>query len=161
MDKPLIEQLYSEKECEIIRDLFTNDESTRGSIREAIGNKIILNSKNIFVTGSLDAIFLVCCTSKFASDDECNKVALIIHSNINLQDPMPYISEQQGVILAERIFISLCFFYKRIQHRCKYKGYPSPDFYRSVGKSLFKQNNCEEISEHFQQWENFLCERFI
>jgi len=161
MNRPLIEQLYDAKDCEHIRNLYNEDSSVRSIIQKSISNKIQCSGDKIICNHSLDTVFLICCSSTFATLDESNKVAIIVYSYIDVTDPFPSILEYNGSELAERAFISLSFFYKRMEYKWKYKGAPSPAFYRGVSKQLFRNNNNSDIADHFEQWENFLSERFI
>lgn len=159
-NKTLIEQLYSEKDCEHIKELY-KDASLREHLQRAIGEKLFTDNTAILTNCGVDVFFLVCSTASFATIDESNRVALIIFNNIKIHNPLPCLLDHHGVELAERSFVSLSFFYKRLEHRWKYKGSPAPETYRNLAKHIFAQHNNEDISEHFEKWENFLGERFI
>ena len=159
--KPLLEQIYTNTECEYIRQLFNDDVDCRYLIQQAIGEKLSLDNSKIISTCGLDALFLICSASNFASSDESNRVALIIYSMLKLVHPLPSIVEHYGMELAERVFVSACFFKPHMNYRCKYRGYPSLDFYKGVAKNIFTTHNNEDISQHFEMWENYLSERFI
>jgi hypothetical protein len=158
--KTLLEQIYTNKECSIIKELY-NDESCRHALQQAIGNKLSLENNKLINSNGLDALFLICSSSSFASSDESNRVALIIFHMLKVPQPLPSIVEHFGMELAERVFVSSCFFKMHMIHRCKYRGYPSLDFYKSVAKNIFNTHNNEDISEHFELWEDYLYERFV
>jgi hypothetical protein len=159
-NKTLIEQLYSEKDCEHIKELY-KDASLREHLQRAIGEKLFTDNTAILTNCGVDVFFLVCSTANFATIDESNRVALIVFNNIKIHNPLPCLLDHHGVELAERSFVSLSFFYKRLEHRWRYKGSPAPETYRNLAKHIFAQHNNEDISEHFEKWENFLSERFI
>lgn len=159
-NKTLIEQLYSEKDCKYIKELY-KDISLRDHLQQAIGEKLSTDNTKILTNCGLDVFFLVCGTAKFATIDESNKVALIIFSCMKLHNPLPCLIDHHGIELAERSLVSLSFFYKKLEHRWRHKGSPSPETYRNLAKHIFAQHNNEDISEHFEMWESFLSERFI
>jgi len=159
--KSLLEQIYSVRECEIIKDLFINDESCRSSIQFAIGDKLSLSTDTIVHGSALNVIFLICSATRFASSDESNRVALIIYNFINVVDPFPSLAEHSGMEFAERTFISACFFKPYMLERTKRYGYPSIEFYKKAAKCIFDTHDYEDVSLHFELWENYLQERFI
>lgn len=160
-DKTLIEQIYDHETCENIKKLYEDDPSVRHLLQQAIGEKLFTDNTQILTNCGLDVIFLICSTTNFATLEESNKVALIIFSYTKVINPLPNLLDHQGMALAERAFVSLSFFYKRLEHRWRHKGSPSPDTYRTCAKRIFEQHNNEDIAKHFEKWENFLSERLI
>jgi hypothetical protein len=162
--RALIEDIYTLKECQYIKSLFNEDGSVKDIIKRAIGEKIILSKEKILSTNPLDIIYLICLTSKFAvSDDECHRVAITVYQYINLnqENLLPYITEGMDLRFASKTLISLALFSKALEKRWRYRGAPSPQFYRKLSKSIFKQNGQEDIATHHEQWEGFLGEFFI
>jgi hypothetical protein len=41
------------------------------------------------------------------------------------------------------------------------RGYPSPNYYRLVGKSALHQSGREDISSHFENWEMYINEQLV
>ena len=159
----LIEELYGEKDCEIIKTLFLEDPSSRLSLREAIGNKPILEKDKILVTNSLDAICLICLTAKFAaSEDECHRVAITIHQFLDKPlDTIPSLIDDKGLKFASKTLIALSFRAKFLEKRWKQQGAPSPSFYRKVSKTVFACYGQKDLAAHHEQWEGFLGELLI
>jgi len=158
----LIEQLYDDESVKMIRELYADDIESRDALMQSIGNKIIEKSETFLIAKPLDVISLICMTATFAdSKEECQEVAVIIYRRLNDSNPLPYIMDDAGMLLAEKTLTSLSFFRKAMEHRTKYKGAPTPEFYRKASKLLFSKNNQEYIAEHHEKWENFFCEMFI
>ncbi len=163
MPLALIEELYGKEDCETIKQLFLEDISSHLSLREAIGNKIILEKEKILTTNALDALCLICLTSKFASsEDECHRVAITIYQFIDKPiNTLPSLLEDSGLHFASKTLMSLSFRAKALEKRWKYHGAPSPSFYRKVSKAIFSNNDQKYIAAHHEQWEGFLGELFI
>lgn len=161
MSIALIEELYNKKECEIIRSFYKEDSTLHGALRQAIGDKIILNKDKILTTNPVDVVCLVCLTSKFAaSEDECHRVAITVCQVMQDPQPLPYLHKDDILTLANKTLISLSFFYKAMERRWKYHAAPSPDFYRKTSKSIFLKNKQPDIAAHHEKWEGFLGEMF-
>jgi len=163
MPLALIEELYGKEDCETIKQLFLEDISSHLSLREAIGNKIILEKEKILTTNALDALCLICLTSKFASsEDECHRVAITIYQFIDKPtNTLPSLFEDSGLQFASKTLMSLSFRAKALEKRWKYHGAPSPSFYRKVSKTIFVNHDQKDIAAHHEQWEGFLGELFI
>lgn len=159
----LIEELYTSKECETIRDFYKKDESVRSALKEAIGTKIILEKDKFLTSKPLDIICLICLTSKFAaSDDECHRVAITIYQYFDKpKNPLPYISSDQGLEFANKTLIALSFFAKALEARWKRHGAPSPKYYRNASKLVFLHHGQKDIAAHHEQWEGFIGELFV
>jgi hypothetical protein len=157
----LIDELYDSSDCEKIKMLYSADPSSRDSIMQAIGYKIV-ESERILLSNPLDILSLICCTAPFANDkEECQQVAIIIHRGLTYENPLPYIMDDFGFKLAEKTLTSLSFFRKAMEKRTKHQGAPSPEFYRSASILLFKKNDLPSIAAHHINWENFLNEMFL
>jgi hypothetical protein len=163
MSLTLIEEIYSEQECRIIKDLFTEDPSSRLSLREALGNKIITEKDKILTTNPLDVICLICLTAKFAaSEDECHRVAITIYQFLDKPlDVIPSLIEDEGLKLASKTLMALSFRVKALEKRWKYHGAPSPSFYRKVSKTIFSNHGQKDLAAHHEQWEGFLGELLV
>jgi hypothetical protein len=163
MPLALIEELYGEKECKTIKELFLEDPSSRLSLREAIGNKIVLEKDKILTTNALDIICLLCLTAKFASsEDECHRVAITIYQFFDKpKDVIPSLIDDEGLEFASKTLMALSFRVKAMENRWKYHGAPSPSFYRQVSKTVFSNHEQKDIAAHHEQWEGFLGELFI
>jgi hypothetical protein len=147
---------------DLIKSIYSEDESSRDMLFQAIGQKII-ESQEIFLIGKpLDILSLICMTASFASSkEECQQVAIILSKRLKDENPLPYISDDQGLLLAEKTLVSLAFYSKAMERRWKYKGAPKPSFYRDCSKLIFKKNNLDYIADNHENWENFLSELFI
>jgi hypothetical protein len=163
MPLALIEELYSEKDCKIIKKLFLEDHTSKISLREAIGNKIIIEKDKILTTNPLDALCLICLTAKFAaSEDECHRVAITIYQFFDKpKDLIPSLIDDIGLEFASKTLISLSFCAKSLEKRWKYHGAPSPSFYRQISKTIFNNHGQKDIAAHHEQWEGFLGELLI
>jgi hypothetical protein len=157
----LIEELYSSKAVDLIKDLYKEDYSARESFFKAFGDKILQSRDKILLSKPLDIFLFICSTAQFASSmEESNQVAIIIYKRMQEKTPLPYILDDRGIDLAEKCFVSLSFFYPALMRRWK-KGGPHPDFYRGYSKKLFEMNGYDEIVSHYELWENFLGEFFV
>lgn len=158
----LIEQLYDEKTVKLIRSLYTNDVEARTSLFKAFGHKLIEKSETFVNSKPLDLLTLICMTATFPDNEqECQEVAIIIYKRMKDDEPLPYISSDQGILLAEKTLVSLSFYPRAMEKRWKYHGAPSPDFYRRASKLLFEKNNMECIANHHEKWEAFFSEYFV
>lgn len=163
MSLVLIEELYDKKDCETIKDLFLTDPSSRLSLREAIGNKIIIENDKILTSKPLDAICLICLTAKFASsEDECSRIAITVYQF--LDKPLhflPSLLDDEGLEFASKTLLSLSFQAKALEKRWKYHGAPAPSFYRKISKNIFQSHGQKDIAAHHEQWEGFLGELLV
>ena len=158
----LIEELYSEKECKIIKEFFGED-SLKKTILNAIGTKIVIEKDKILTSNPLDILYLVCLTSKFASsDEECHRIAITIHQYFNKPKfILPMLTEDQGLAFASKTLIALSFHSKAMEHRWKHHGAPTPAFYRKISKATYESAGQSDIADHHEQWELFLGELFV
>lgn len=158
----LIEQLYDKKSIDLIKSIYCEDESSRDALFKAIGEKIIESQEIFLIAKPLDILSLICMTASFASSkEECQQVAIIISKRINDENPLPYILDDNGLLLAEKTLVSLAFYSEAMEKRWKYKGAPKPSFYRDCSKLIFKKNNLDYIADNHEKWESFLSEFFI
>lgn len=158
----LIEQLYDEKSVELIRSLYKDDPDSRDKLYSAFADKILEKSDKILISSGLDIISLLCMTANFAdSKEECQQVAVIVYKGLKYENPLPYIMEDKGFLLAEKTLVALSFFGLAMERRTKYHGAPSPIFYRNASKMLFETNGYPNIAEHHEKWETFLKEMFL
>lgn len=112
----------------------------------------------ILSTGFQDQIFCLLSNASFASEQECIEVSRSIISTMFVPDILPYVTSHYGRQLADRCLVSLSWFQNAIQKRSRFHGAPSIDFYRTVGKTAFKNDGHEDICAHFEKWEGFLSE---
>lgn len=160
----LIEELYTQKECDAIRELFSNEpETTRDLILQAIGSRVVIDKDKILLSNPIDLLYMVCITAKFAdSEDECQRIALMVHQYFNKpKNVLPMLSEDVGLNFATKALIALTFHLKAMEHRWKYHGAPTPAFYRKMSKATFDLHGQSDIASHHEQWENFLGEMFV
>jgi hypothetical protein len=159
-EKALIEQLYSENECNIIRNFYNTDSTVRPLLKEAIGSKVITQQDKIIISNAIDAICLMCMTARFASsEDECCRVALTVYHYYNkVQNMNPSLAFDGGINLANNIFICLSFYPQSIEQRWKRRGAPSPAYYRKISKTIFSNHGFKDIASHHENWEAFFRE---
>lgn len=158
----LIEQLYDDKSVELIRSIYSEDPSSRQALFKAFGQKIIEQQEKILISKPLDLLTLICMTASFAdSTEECQDVAIIFYKRLNDPSPLPYISDDQGILLAEKTLVSLSLYPKAMERRWKYKGAPSPNFYREASKLIFKKNEKDSVAKNHEKWELFFSEIFV
>lgn len=162
MKKSLIEELYDEESINLIRSLYSDDPTARQSLYQAIGLRII-EKNDIFLTAKpLDVLSLICMTASFAdSETECQEVAVIFYRRLLDENPLPYLMDDHGFLLAEKTLVALSLYPKAMEKRWKYHGAPKPDFYRKASKLLFSKNGHDSISEHHEKWEGFFSEMFL
>lgn len=157
----LIEELYSQNAVNLIRDLYYNDVEAKQSFYTAFGNKILESQAKILLSKPLDIIMFICSTAKFSSSpEESSQVAIMVYNKLKEPNPLPYILDDKGINLAEKILISLSFFKPALYARWK-RGGPHPDFYRNYSKRIFIAEGLEEVSNNHERWENFFSEFFI
>lgn len=162
MKKSLIEELYDEDSVKFIRKLYTEDVSSRKELYRSFGKKIVEKTETFLTAKPLDVLSLICMTSTFADSElECQEVALIFHKRLLDENPLPYLMDDDGFLLAEKTLVSLSLYRNAMEKRWKYHGAPSPDFYRKCSKLLFVKNGHESIAEHHEKWECFFSEMFI
>jgi hypothetical protein len=157
----LIDELYSPEDCTRIKAIYKEDPNSRKALLEAFGHKIIENQE-ILTSKPLDVLALICMTADFAnSHEECQTVAVIVHKHINTANPLPYMLDDYGILLAEKCLVSLSFFLPALEARHKRKGAPSPSFYRKASKIMFSKFEHNDIAEHHEKWENFFSEMLL
>jgi hypothetical protein len=158
----LIDELYDDKDLKWIKQIYSEDPSSRESLYKAFGNKIIEKQDTFLNSKPLDILCLICMTAPFAEDkEECHTVGIIIHKGLKQENPLPYVLDDHGFLLAEKTLVALSFFRSAMDYRAKYKGAPPSSFYRNASKLLFIKNGHNNIADHHEQWENFLSEIFI
>jgi len=157
----LIEELYSSNAVDLIRDLYYDDPSAKYSFYNAFGHKIIQSQNKILISKPLDILLFICSTAKFAtSEHECQMVSVMIYKRLKEKNPLPYMLDDRGIDLAEKIFISLSFFYPALNRRWE-RGGPHPSFYRGISKQIFSQEQNEDFVRNFEKWEVFFQEFFV
>lgn len=157
----LIQELYSQKAAELIRDLYYEDVNARESFYNAFGNRIFETREKILLSKPLDIMMFICSTAKFSSSpEESQQVAVIVYNRLKEPNPLPYVLDDLGIDLAEKCLVSLCFFKPALLKRWK-KGGPHPDFYRNYSKQIFESNGMYDISNNHDKWENFFSEFFV
>ena len=163
MPKSLVDQLYDLKNSEALKALYETDLSSRPSIKQAIGSKLITDSSKIIVSNAIDALFMICLTAKFAdSEDECNRVAITIYQyHDKTNEIIPSLISDQGLLFASKCLISLSFHPQALEKRWKYHGAPKPDFYRQLSKTVYNTFDQKDIAAHHEQWEMFLGEVLV
>ncbi len=161
--KSLLEELYAPQECKIIQKFFSNEETLKEIIVQAVGTKIILEKDKILLSKPLDILYVICLHAKFAtSEDECLRIATTVYQHMNKpQKPLPMLTEDFGLIFANKTLIALSFFAGALEHRWKYHGAPMPAFYRKISKNIFDNSGQPDIASHHEQWEGFLGEMFV
>lgn len=157
----LVDELYSPEDRERIKLLYQEDLESRESLIQLIGSKI-LDTDKILTSSPLDVLFFICSLAKFAeTQNECQYVAKVVFSRLRDPKPLPYVLDDQGLILAEKTLIALSFFLPAMEYRTKRHGSPKPSFYREISKRIFIVNDQEDVAEHHEQWEGFLAEMFL
>lgn len=158
----LIDELYDKESLKWIKQIYSDDPSSRDLLYKSFGNKIIEKQDTFLNSKPLDILCLICMTAPFAEDkEECHTVGIIIHKGLRYENPLPYIMDDHGFLLAEKTLVALSFFRSAMDHRSKYRGAPTSNFYRNASKLLFSKNGHDGIAEHHEQWENFLGEIFV
>jgi len=154
----LIDELYDEKSVKLIKVLYSEDPE---QLYVSFGTKILEKSETFLISKPLDILTLLCMTASFAENkEECHDVAIIVFNGLKRKDPLPYVLDDRGFVLAEKTLVALSFFRSAMEKRAK-KGAPPSEFYRGLSKTLFIKNNRENIAEHHEKWESFLSEIFI
>lgn len=157
----LIDELYSTTDIERIKLLYSDDDVSKKLLVTVIGSKIV-ESEKILVSSPLDILYFICSLATFAdSEEECQYVAATVLTRIQEKNPLPYILDDRGIVLAEKTLIALSFFNNAMIYRAKYKGAPKPSFYREYSKKIFTNNSREDVAEHHEQWEAYLSEMFL
>ncbi len=158
----LIEELYDPKSVQLIRSLYKDDVHAKAQLYDAFAHRIMERSDIFLQSKPLDILCILCSTAKFAeSKEECYQVAIIVHKGIHRENPLPYILDDHGFLLAEKTLVALSFFRAAMDYRNKYSGAPTSDFYRKASKLVFEKNGYYDIAEHHERWESFLGEMFI
>lgn len=162
MEKSLISQLFGVDKAKNLAELYKK-ETVEGKIfiKNYIGQELAGSDKFIN-ENSLNQIVLITSQALFSSDDkEPVEVAAMIFYVLNQHDFLPKVTEQQGKELASKCFVSVSLFRPALEHLTNRHGAPSPDYYAQVGKLILKKEKMLNVSEHFDKWTSFLCERFI
>ncbi len=158
----LIEELYDQDSVKWIKHIYSEDPNSKELLFESFGHKIIESQEIFLKSKPLDIICLICMTAKFAENkEECQTVGIIVHKGLQHKNPLPYVLDDHGFLLAEKTLVALSFFRSAMDYRSKYKGAPTSSFYRNASKLLFSKNGHDNIADHHEKWENFLSEIFI
>jgi len=161
---PLVDQMFSSKESDAIKSLYKEEPSCRKAIAEAVSSKLITDREKIIVSSqTIDVLYLICLSSKFAdSEDECLRVANIIYSyRGEVVNILPSIVYDRGLKLANKTLVALSLYPQALEKQWRQRGAPKPSFYRNISKTIFYNNQQEDISSHHEQWEHFLAEVLI
>lgn len=158
----LIDELYDGESSKWIKHIYSNDPDSKELLYTTFGHKI-LESQDLFLSSKpLDIICLICMTASFAENkEECQTVGIIVHKGLQQKNPLPYVLDDKGFLLAEKTLVALSFFRSAMDYRAKYKGAPTSNFYRNASKLLFVKEGLQSIADHHEKWENFLGEIFI
>lgn len=161
--KSLVDQLYDIKNSEALKYIYETDPSSRISIKEAIGSKLITDKDKIIVSNAIDALFLICLAAKFAdSEDECNRIAITLYQYHDVSNqPLPCLLTDAGLKFANKTLIALSLYPQAVERRWKYHGAPKPTFYRKMSKTIFISQGQKDVAAHHEQWEGFLGEVFV
>ena len=157
--KELVEKLFTNK-AEHIQKLLEDKDSSFLVEREIA--KELMSQNEFTPENPWSQIRVIISLSPFASSkEECYDITDIIIWGVEKDDIIPMITEHSGYELAKRCLISISFFEKYMIRRCERYGAPSPNFYRQVGQTCFKQIGKTEIGSHFNKWTLFLQELFV
>ena len=158
----LIEELYSSKAVNLIRDLYQSDPNAKMSFYNAFGHKILQSQNKILISSPLDILLFICSTAKFASSvEESNYIAVTVYKRVKETHPLPSLLLDKGLDFAEKTLISLCFFSPAMLKKWAFRGAPSPSFYRECAKQTFLNEGYNDVSYNFEKWELFFQEFFI
>lgn len=158
----LIEKLYDKDSVKRIREMYLDDSESRDTLYEVLAIRIMEKDDIFLDTKPLDILTLLCMTAKFADNkEECQNVAVIIYNRMRDIDPLPYVLDDRGILLAEKTLMALSFYRSAMEYRWKYKGAPSIEFYRNYSKRMFYTHGHLGLAEHHEQWEGFLGEIFV
>ena len=158
----LIDELYDDNNIKWIKRIYATDPDSKELLYESFGHKIIESQEVFLQSKPLDILCLICMTAKFAENkEECQTVGIIIHKGLQHKNPLPYVLDDHGFLLAEKTLVALSFFRSAMDYRAKYKGAPPSSFYRDASKLLFRKNGHDNIADHHEKWESFLGELFI
>jgi len=156
----IIDKLFPKNQADAIRKLWA-DQTSRLLLEQEIGKKLI-SGETVLDKFPFTQLMLITSLSPFSnSEEESAIVASIIYWGIKERDILPMVAEHHGKELAYRCLVSLGMFKKALIVRWKRYAAPSPVFYRNVGIRSFSQIGMEDISNHFQRWENFMSEIFL
>lgn len=163
MTKSLVQQLYDAKNSDALKALYESDPSSRPSIKQAIGTKLITDPSKIIISNAIDALFMICLTAKFAdSEDECNRIAITVYQyHDKTREMTPSMVSDHGLTFSSKCLIALSFYPQALEHRWKHRGAPKPDFYRQLSKTVYKTFEQPDIAAHHEQWESFLGEMLV
>lgn len=158
----LIDELYNADSVKWIKQIYSDDPNSKELLYESFGHKIVESQEIFLQSKPLDIVCLICMTAKFAENkEECQTVGIIVHKGLKYENPLPYMLDDHGFLLAEKTLVALSFFRSAMDYRAKYKGAPTSKFYREASKLLFRKNGHDNIADNHEKWENFLSEIFI
>jgi hypothetical protein len=157
----LMQELYSEKEQQNIKKLYTDDLSVHEMLKKAFGQKILDKKDKVLTSNALDILCFLCLNSPFADDEnECFTVSVLLYKNIKTIDILPLVTEEHGLNLASKCLVSLSLFKERLEWRRQRYGYPGADYYRKVSVLILKQHEHANVARHHKLWEQFIGEMF-
>lgn len=158
----LIDELYEPNIASKIKKLYSEDLESRSDLLKCFGKKIIEDQENFLLSKPIDVLCLICMTSSFANSElECQQVGVIFHKRIFDKNPLPYFCDDQGLIFAEKVLVSLSLYPKALEKRWKFHGAPKPSWYRNAAKVIFCKNEMDSIANNHEKWEAFFSEIFI
>lgn len=158
----IINQIYDENSAKLIDFLYKNDIPSRTIFLKTFGQRIIEKQEDFINAKPLDILSLICMTASFAdSKEECHEVAIIFFKRLKDSNPLPYLTDGQNFLFAEKTLVALSIYKSAMEKRWSYRGAPSPKYYRSISKLIFEKNGKNSIANHHEMWENFFSEIFI
>ncbi len=120
-----------------------------------------MGSKEVIINYPQERFISLMCESQIGDFEESGWVAHAVLKNLkNSSDLIPSVAFHSGFDLASKCLVCLGFFPEYMKHLTDKHGYPSPEFYASVGKNIFIQEGRKDISTHFENWTGFFHERF-
>jgi hypothetical protein len=161
MKKGIVDFLYSQKDCDYIRDLYKDDE-LKPLLQQQIGRKI-MESGDTFINGdAIDILAMICLNQNFTSDTrECLSVSLFVVRGMTNPAPIPTVMENRGLDLASKTLVALSFFKPFMVKRWKQHAAPNPSWYRKASQAEFVRAGYTNLAINHRNWEGFLSEHLV
>jgi|TARA_Y100000310_G_scaffold345607_1_gene467217 hypothetical protein len=169
----LVEKVFLDGGDETLNKLLKDEDVKKLILKEVA--KELPDYEGIITKYPNEQIMAIVLDQSFADMDECfyvgNMIIRYMKKGLQLDkkiseekktssDILPSLVYQKGIELAEKGFIGLCFFYECLEHKSNRHGAPSPEYFKSVSKTIFVQEGWPTLASNIDNWQDCLHYQF-
>lgn len=152
------ERVFSHSESLIFDNLLKDEQSRRAIFKQVARD--ITDTAEVLARLPYEQLLCMLLGADFASEDEHLFVAGSMRRYLRERNPLPMVTEHQGLELASRCLVSLGLFRKEMRAQAVRYGAPSARFYRNIGVSAFETESRRDLAYNFDNWAAYLQDNF-